>query len=138
AHTGVLAMTPNAGVHGECRPRLRKARLEEAMHRMRVLLARMAGRAWLVADPLVAERGVAVAPPEPELHLGLQLLAHRAGRLLVAIGAGERGVPGIGRALGLETRRLRHQHGGERRGGNSCTEQIAGTLERTLERRLGG
>src|SRR5262249_11692633 len=76
AHAGVLAMAPDAGVDAERRSRLREARLEEAMHGMRVLLAPVAGRALLVADPLVAERGVAVAPAEPELHLGLQLLAH--------------------------------------------------------------
>src|SRR5262245_10912741 len=115
AHAGVLAVAADAGVDAERRARLRKARLEEAMHRMRILLAPVTARALLVADALVAERGVVVAPTEPVLHLGLQLLAHGAGRFLVAIGAGERGVPGIGRAFGLEARRLRYQHGDERR-----------------------
>src|SRR5215468_8658754 len=69
AHAGVLAVAADAGVDAERRSRLREARLEEAMHRMRVLLAPVAGRALFVADPLVAERGVAVAPAEPELHL---------------------------------------------------------------------
>src|SRR5215471_14166103 len=58
AHAGVLTMAADAGVDAKRGTRLRKARLEETMHRMRVLLARMAGRALLIANARVAEGDV--------------------------------------------------------------------------------
>jgi hypothetical protein len=139
AHTGVLAMTGHAGVRAERCACLGEPRLEEAMHRMGILLAGMAVRALRVADALMAERGIVGTPAEPELHLGLQLLARRAGRLFVTVRAFQGGMPGIGRTLGMEARGVRHHDCRQRRRCQRGTQRIGGELERTLglESRIG-
>jgi hypothetical protein len=105
---------------------------------MRVLLARVTIGALRVVDAGMAERRVGAAKAEPELHLGLQLLAHTAGRLLVAVGAVEVGMAGIGRALGVEAGGLRHRHRGDRRRDNDGAQQIGGALDPDFGRRIGG
>src|SRR5262245_1100277 len=92
---GVLAMAGRAGLRAELGARLRESRLEEAMHGMGILLARMTIDALRVGDTAMAECNIAVTPSKPELDLGLHLLAHGPRRLPMAICAGERRMAGV-------------------------------------------
>src|SRR5262249_43484988 len=99
-----------------------------------VVVGRRTGGGRVVGGRRGSEGGVGGARAEPELHLGLQLLARGAGRLVVAVGAGERFVPGIGRTFGVEAGRLRRQHGRRRGQYDGGTEPIGNELDRTLVR----
>src|SRR5262245_55457923 len=72
AHALVLAMAGHAGCRAELRARFREPRLEEAVHGMRILLARVAIDALRVAHAAMAECNIILAPSEEELSLGLE------------------------------------------------------------------
>src|SRR5262249_19233555 len=68
-HPLVLAMAGGAGLDAERGAGLGESRLEEAVHRVRILVAHMTGGALLVPDRLRSEGGVGGARAEPKLHL---------------------------------------------------------------------
>src|SRR5262249_50368050 len=108
----VLAMAGHAGFCAEFGASLGKSRLEESMHGVGILIARVTTGAWLVGEGGVADRGVGGPPSEPVLNFGLELLAYRSRCIPVAVAAGKRVMSSIGRTFGMETRGLRDCHYG--------------------------
>lgn len=80
------------------------------MHRMHILAACVAADALFVLNAHRAERHVAGSPSDEILQLGLELLPHGPGRLLVAGAAFHGLVTGIGRSRGMEADRCRHRN----------------------------
>src|SRR5262245_13082283 len=108
----VLAMAGHAGFCAEFGASLGKSRLKESMHGVGILIAGVTTGALLVTDGGLAECGVGGTQSEPVLNFGLELLAYRSGRILVAVAAGKGVMSGISRTFGMETRGVRYRHYG--------------------------
>src|SRR5262245_33135013 len=134
----MLAMAGYAGFCAEFGARFGKSRLKESMHRVGILIAAVTTGALLVTDGRVAECGVGGTQSEPVLNFGLELLAYRAGRMLVAVAADKLVMSGIGRTFGIETRGLRYRHyGRDGRQGDDPAQQISNDLNRPLNWGIG-
>lgn len=134
----VLAMAGYAGFCAEFGARLGKPRLKESMHRVGILIAGVTSGALLVSDGGVAECGVGGTQSEPVLNFGLELLAYRSGRILVAVVAGKRVMSGIGGTFGMKTRCLRYRHyGRDGRRDDNAAQHISYDLDRPLSWGIG-
>src|SRR5262245_1122344 len=76
---------------------------------MGVLITSVATGALIIANRHETEGGVSGTHPEPELNLGLNLLANGPRALLMTLAAGKIVMAGVGRPLGMEAS-LRHEH----------------------------
>jgi hypothetical protein len=121
----VFAMAGDAAMRTESGTGLGETRFEEAEHRVAVVGAVVAVEADFVGDGLEAEIRRRVPPMQPVAGLGLQLLAGRSWRRLVAACATQGLMPGVRGARHEPARLFRLHHDGECHGSGQQPEPNA-------------